>query len=435
MRRVRGPIVVLLAACLALPLGCANKGTAQADPAPPTQPQPGSDPQPDPKSAPKTSGMSGQERFEVGLEAFIVGAMIGTLFFPPIGTVVGAVSMGVYGAVTGNVPLSGGGRSRGGRGSEAEAEDEMEREIEAEMAKQDALEAEIEAELKRQEELLKQIDRDEKLREAEQAAAAGSGEAASLDPTEAPRAPKERDLPASLFDEEPRTIAKGEWENEKSIDVVARSLDADRDGAPEEVRYHDAKTGVIVRREEDRDYDGLIDTWTLYEAGLVAEVRRDTNGDGQIDEWQRYGRDGRMARREVDRDGDGVRDAFYLYEGDSLVEERHDGNSDGQVDRIVRYEGRAVASSEEDLDRNGRMDTWTYFESIGGRAQVSRVERDTSGDGKADTFETYEQIAGKPSLKQREEDKNGDGTIDIKSVYENGKLKQREISDPALMPL
>jgi hypothetical protein len=81
------------------------------------------------------------------------------------------------------------------------------------------------------------------------------------------------------------------------------------------------------------------------------------------------------------------------------------------------------------------MDTWTSFETVGGRAQIARVERDANGDGKADTFETYEQLAGKPSLKERNEDKNGDGKIDVRSVYENGKLKQREISDPTLTPL
>jgi hypothetical protein len=105
------------------------------------------------------------------------------------------------------------------------------------------------------------------------------------------------------------------------------------------------------------------------------------------------------------------------------------------VDRIVRYEQRAIVSTDEDRNHDGRMDTWTGFKTIGGKEVVARIEKDTSGDGKADTFETYEQIAGKPTIKQRDEDKNGDGTIDIKSVYENGKLKQREISDPALVPL
>jgi len=436
---MRGAIAVLLVLSLASPLGCAGDPPPVASPAPDPAgaPAPQTRRDPDPPSAPKSRGVTRRERMDAGLESFIIGAMVGTLFFPPIGTVAGAVGFGVYGAVTGEVPLSGRRGGGGGRpGSEAEAEDEMEREIEAEMAKQDALEAEIEAELKRQEELLEEIDRDEKLRQSDQARDAGpGGEVASVDPTEAPLAPKERDLPASIFDEKPRKIEKGEWGNERPLEVVARSLDADRDGAPEEIRYHDAKTGVIVRREEDRDYDGRIDSWTHYESGLVAGIERDTDGDGRLDEWQSYGRDGRMERREVDRNADGVRDAFYVYSGDSLVEERHDGNSDGKIDRIVHYQDRKVARTEEDLDRDGRMDTWTYFASAGGRAEVSRVERDSNGDGKPDTFETYEQIAGKPTLKQRDEDKNGDGTIDVKSVYENGKLKQREISDPTLTPL
>ena len=68
----------------------------------------------------------------------------------------------------------------------------------------------------------------------------------------------ERDLPVAIFDRGQRTIPAGEWENEQPIAVTTRSLDADRDGAPEEVRYHDQKSGVILRRENDRDYDGTI---------------------------------------------------------------------------------------------------------------------------------------------------------------------------------
>ena len=66
---------------------------------------------------------------------------------------------------------------------------------------------------------------------------------------------------------------------------------------------------------------------------------------------------------------------------------------------------------------------------------VERIEKDTTGDGKPDLFERYEQVAGRLQIKERGEDKNGDGEIDIRSIYENGKLKQRQISDPALLPL
>ena len=51
---------------------------------------------------------------------------------------------------------------------------------------------------------------------------------------------------ASLFEEEKRTIAAGTWENDEPIEVLARSLDADRDGSPEQIRYHHARTGALL---------------------------------------------------------------------------------------------------------------------------------------------------------------------------------------------
>jgi antitoxin component YwqK of YwqJK toxin-antitoxin module len=366
----------------------------------------------------------------------LMGAIIGSQA-GPLGAAVGARTLLIYSAITGEVPLQGGSAPRSGR-SEAQREEELEQQIETEIARQDSLEAEIEAELRRQEELLRQIERDDALRtEAEAAEEETDDETlvARADPRAAPAAPKERDLPLSIFDEEQRTVAKGKWGNDREIDIVARSLDADRDGNPEEVRYYDATTGRILRKEEDKNYDGTIDTWSSYESGVLVEIQKDNNGDGQTDEWQRYGSNGRMIAREVDRNYDGNVDAFFVFEGGSLVEERHDGNSDGSVDRIVRYEARVIVSSEEDRNHDGGMDTWTTFETVGGKEVIVRIEKDTTGDGKPDTFETYEQIAGKPTIKQREEDKNADGSIDVRSVYENGKLKQREISDPALVPL
>jgi hypothetical protein len=185
----------------------------------------------DPQAKPDPASPSGKSRADAAVESMIMGAMVGSIFGWP-GAAAGALGLAIYGAVTGNVPLSGSG-SGGARGSDAEAEDEMEREIETELAKQDELEAEIEAELERQEELLEQIDRDEKLREAE-SQPAETGATASVDPLDAPRAPVERDLPASIFEEKPRQVAKGEWGNDRPIEVLARSLDADR-RAPEEV--------------------------------------------------------------------------------------------------------------------------------------------------------------------------------------------------------
>ncbi|MDH3685641.1 MAG: hypothetical protein OEP95_05415 [Myxococcales bacterium] len=418
-------------------------------------------------------GPTAGNRLASALDGLVLGAMVGSVA-GPIGAAVGATGLALYGAISGRPVLGGGsgggyGSAGGGYGSgggygggggygstgyppasapgsraESEREAALEDALEQQVAQGNSLEEQIEAELRRQEELLREIDREEQTTDAlaEEAAAPGPDGAAlaeRADPRVAPRAPAERDLPAAIFEEEHRRIPKGEWGNERAIDVVKRELDADRDGNPEMIRYVDPTSGVILRKEEDKDYDGTIDTWTEYESGIASEIRRDNDGDGQADEWETYGSDGRMTAREVDRDYDGQRDAFYRFQSGSLAAERHDGNSDGTVDRSVFYEERRLARTEEDLDRNGAVDTWTVFgvANAGDKTEevITRIEKDTSGDGRADTFETYEQHEGRPTIARREEDKNGDGEVDVISIYERGKLKERQIHDPDLVPL
>jgi antitoxin component YwqK of YwqJK toxin-antitoxin module len=458
---------VALVALVALGMACASNPTPAPTATPPVTGSP-SDPL-DPNAAgpaptippvamPLPTGPTGMQRVASSVEGALLGTVLGGSIAGPIGAAAGAVAFAIYGAVVGDVPLSGGGGGSypsGGYPSGGypgypggsyppdpgadDLDQEIEDDLERELARQDTLESEIEAELRRQEELLKQIEQQEAITASEDAVAAVPADAGQAmqqaDPRGAPTAPADRDLPLSIFDEESRTVAPGVIGNDQRTDVLVRSLDADRDGAPEEIRYHDPGTGAIVHKQEDKDYDGKIDTWTTYEAGMPKAIEVDNDGDGRPDEWQSYDRGGRMAGREVDRYGDGTRDAFFIYQGDSLVEEKHDGDSNGAPDRIVYYESRKIARTEEDSNKDGQMDTWTVFTDSGGREVVGRVERDTSGDGRPDTFETYEQVGGKTQLKLREEDKNGDGTIDVKSIYENGKLKQREISDPELLPL
>jgi antitoxin component YwqK of YwqJK toxin-antitoxin module len=399
------------------------------------------------------------------MNGFVLGMVFGS-----IGGLIGAAALGttfaVYGAVTGHAPMGGGGGggyyppssypgggypgggypgggypgSSGGPVPpvEAQREADIEAQLEQQVAKGDDLESQIDAELKRQEELLKQIDQEEKTGAAidppTSAAPTQAELAAQADPRTAPSAPPERDLPIAIFEEDTRKLPKGTIGNEREITVRRLVLDADRDGNPELVRYVDPKTGVLLYKEEDKDYDGHMDTWTRYDSGLVAEIDRDADGDGKVDEWQIYGPDGRMVRREVDRDADGVKDAFYEFANGALVSERH-VDKNGRLERAVYYRDHQLVRAEEDTNHDGAIDTWTYFQTSGGHEVVSRVEKDTGRHGKPDTFETYAQLGGKTVLEKREEDKNGDGTVDVLSLYENGKLKERQILNPELVPL
>jgi hypothetical protein len=446
------PLLFFLAACATsrpakAPVGSAPDPTAAHAPDP-NAPNP---------NAVATGPLPGQ-RARSAMQGALVGAMIGGQA-GPIGAAVGAATFLIYGAVTGNLPLGGGGGGGGGAypsgpdpgGAEAQREAQVEKEID----RQASLESDIQDELKRQETLLKQIDQQDGTKGTTKSGAAKSGSNAATrpgqpgaatpsaediaekaDPRVAPHAPKARDLPESIFDEKRVTIAAGQWgPDTKKQTVIARSLDADRDGHPEEVRYFDEKSGQLLRIEDDRDYDGRIDSWTTYTNGAVTERDLDENHDGKPDVWEHY-QNGVMTAREVDRDGNGAKDAFYTYQGGSLVEERHDQNGDGKIDRIVHYQDRRLVSVEEDRNHDGKMDTWsTYGTGPKGEEVVVRVEKDTKGTGKPDTFETYAQEDGKTVLVKREEDVNGDGKIDITSLYEKGKLVKREIADPALTPL
>jgi hypothetical protein len=324
----------------------------------------------------------------------------------------------IYSAITGHVPLDDPGAGADPGRSPAERE----------VVRAATLEAEIAGELEKQERLA--------VEERVRSEAPPPPEPAPEDPSrlEASAAPPDRELPERLFAVDRVTIARGEWQNANEFEVERRTLDADRDGRPEEVRYADPASGALVRVEQDLDYDGAIDAWKTYANGRLAVRVLDRDGDGRSDAWERYA-DGRLVQRTEDRDRDGVRDLFLRYQGPSLAERLEDANDDGTIDRVVLYEQKRRVRSEEDLSFNGSMDTWTTYAVVDGREVVASVRRDTRDEGKPDVFETYETTGGETRLARREEDLNRDGKVDVVSVYEQGRLVQRAISDEALAPL
>jgi hypothetical protein len=275
------------------------------------------------------------------------------------------------------------------------------------------------------------------LRDGADATAAGPGVLGEASPRMAQGPPEERELPIAIFDTEEVTVPAGTWGNSGRLKLVKQTLDADGNGKPELVRWIDPESKLQIRREEDRNYDGVTDAWSDYEWGrLVARVL-DSNDDGNPDVWEHYakGAQGRMTTLEIDRDDDGVRDAFYRFEGDSLAEERHDSNNDGRIDLQILYQNRLRMSAEEDQNKDGRMDTWTTYVSVNGSEVIERIERDERGDGEVDVVELFDTKTGEAVLSRKDEDVNGDGEVDVVSIYEGGRLVRREISDASLVEL
>ena len=261
-----------------------------------------------------------------------------------------------------------------------------------------------------------------------------TGALGEASPRIAPKAPEERELPAAIFDTEETRIPTGTWGNDKRLDLVKQTLDADGNGNPELTRWIDPESKLQIRREEDRNYDGVTDAWSDYEWGEVVARVLDSNDDGNPDVWERYAK-GRMTSREIDRDDDGVRDAFFRFDGGSIAEERHDSNNDGRIDLQILYRDRLRVSAEEDQDKDGRMDTWTRYIAVNGREVIDRIERDGRGAGSVTLVERFDTKTGAAVLSRKDEDVDGDGDVDVVSIYEAGRLVRREISDPSLVEL
>jgi hypothetical protein len=127
----------------------------------------------------------------------------------------------------------------------------------------------------------------------------------------------------------------GDREHQHRV-IACREVDTNLDGIKDVVRLFDEK-GEPTREEQDRDFDGKIDSWTLFSEGRMAEVQEDTNRDGRPDAWKSYN-DGKLTRIKRDRNFDGKPDQWEMYVRGKLERVGVDDSFDGHVDRWDRDE-------------------------------------------------------------------------------------------------
>jgi antitoxin component YwqK of YwqJK toxin-antitoxin module len=65
---------------------------------------------------------------------------------------------------------------------------------------------------------------------------------------------------------------------------------------------------ILIRGEEDKNQDGAVEIWYLYEHGRLVTVKEDTTLDGKPDLWETYDKTQAMVKRERDLDFDGIPD-------------------------------------------------------------------------------------------------------------------------------
>jgi Flp pilus assembly protein TadD len=127
--------------------------------------------------------------------------------------------------------------------------------------------------------------------------------------------------------------------------------------------YFPPGSDLPVLREEDTDADGHPDRWLAYAGSLRSEIWEDARDLGRPDVRLVFADGERLLRVELDRDGDDRPERILRYEGGELVSEARDENGDGVLDVFERFgkDGR-VLLREEDTDADGQIDIRSRFE-------------------------------------------------------------------------
>ena len=112
--------------------------------------------------------------------------------------------------------------------------------------------------------------------------------------------------------------------------------DTDRDGHVDMRAY--LENGRTVRIEADGNGDGIIDRWEYYRAdGQLDRLGTSSESDGVEDTW--VVQSGDQMRVDISTRRDGVTDRHEFHDKGVLVRAEQDTNGDGRIDQWQRFEG------------------------------------------------------------------------------------------------
>lgn len=130
--------------------------------------------------------------------------------------------------------------------------------------------------------------------------------------------------------------------------------DKNNDGKPDVfVTWRD---GLRTKGEEDKDFDGKVDTWFLYDAaGKPTKTARDTNGDGKPDEYKDLLKGRMLVLKSADRNFDGKIDKRKL---DEWKQDKTISTYLNNRIQKLPNPGYVTLWSEEDNDYDGKVDVY-----------------------------------------------------------------------------
>lgn len=183
------------------------------------------------------------------------------------------------------------------------------------------------------------------------------------------------------------------------LDSAKNKVKAQAIGAPTQ-GSGDARCNANVAGREVSEYDTsgdeVPDVRKVFNAVGDGESTRlvlicresDVNSDGRKDVVRYYDDEGRSLREEADRNFDGKMDSITVYQNGAVVRQEHDHNYDGKIDTKIFFEAGKALRAERDLkgrstETTWHPDRWEYYEA----GRMVRMGTDVDGDTRVDKWD------------------------------------------------
>jgi hypothetical protein len=153
--------------------------------------------------------------------------------------------------------------------------------------------------------------------------------------------------------------------------ITRLDYDTDRDGRVDMRAY--LESGRTVRIEGDGNGDGIIDRWEYYGAdGTLVRLGTSSESDGVEDTW--VVQSGDQMRVDISTRRDGVADRHEFHQKGALVRAEQDTNGDGRIDQWQRFDGGKLRELLIDTSQSsGRPDQRLVYAADG---SLQRVDSD-----------------------------------------------------------
>jgi hypothetical protein len=141
--------------------------------------------------------------------------------------------------------------------------------------------------------------------------------------------------------------ADGKSKGQRKV-LVRKEIDVNFDQRHDIVEFYRGVSGKEIkeREEYDLDFDGRVDEIRKYKDGNLEEMQLDLGFDGKIDTWKFYqmtktedGKDvNRLVEQRRDQNSDGTVETWEYFVNGTLQRIGRDTNGDGQPDQFTRVD-------------------------------------------------------------------------------------------------